>query len=61
MQRRLKQKPTVFIATTEDEMAVVSVCNLSGNVILEKLGTAQREVLTADLETFLEQLEPKVN
>ncbi|ATD27851.1 SecY-interacting protein [Vibrio cholerae] len=61
MQRRLKQKPTVFIATTEDEMAVVSVCNLSGNVILEKLGTAQREVLTADLETFLEQLEPVVN
>ncbi|TLE23516.1 SecY-interacting protein [Vibrio cholerae] len=61
MQRRLKQKPTVFIATTEDEMAVISVCNLSGNVILEKLGTAQREVLTADLETFLEQLEPKVN
>ncbi|EOE4704954.1 SecY-interacting protein [Vibrio cholerae] len=61
MQRRLKQKPTVFIATTEDEMAVISVCNLSGNVILEKLGTAQREVLTADLETFLEQLEPVVN
>ncbi|TQP24264.1 SecY-interacting protein [Vibrio cholerae] len=61
MQRRLKQKPTVFIATTEDEMAVVSVCNLSGNVILEKLGTTQREVLTADLETFLEQLEPVVN
>lgn len=42
-------------------MAVISVCNLSGNVILEKLGTAQREVLTADLETFLEQLEPVVN
>ncbi|ASK55912.1 SecY-interacting protein [Vibrio tarriae] len=61
MQRRLKQKPTVFIATTEDEMAVVSVCNLSGNVILEKLGTAQREVLTADLAAFLEQLEPVVN
>ncbi len=33
-------------------MAVISVCNLSGNVILEKLVTAQREGLTADLETF---------
>lgn len=61
MQRRLKHKPTVFIATTEDEMAVIALCNLTGNVILEKLGMTQREVLTSDLVEFLEQLEPVVN
>ncbi|EKB8121778.1 SecY-interacting protein, partial [Salmonella enterica] len=34
-QKRLKLPPTLFIATQENELEVISVCNLSGEVIKE--------------------------
>lgn len=59
-QKRLKLSPTLFIATREDEMEVVSLCNLSGEVVLEKLGTRQRKVIAPSLSDFLRGLQPQM-
>lgn len=60
MKRRLKQTPTLFIAATESEQEIVSLCNLSGNVILEQPGTKKREILAENIQTFLMNLQPVI-
>ncbi|POP46344.1 SecY-interacting protein [Superficieibacter electus] len=57
-QKRLKLSPTLFIATLDSELDVISVCNLRGEVLKETLGTTKRRVLAASLVDFLNQLEP---
>ncbi|WP_431522158.1 SecY-interacting protein Syd [Klebsiella pneumoniae] len=48
----------MFIATLESELDVISVCNLSGEVVKETLGTAKRITLSPSLAGFLNHLEP---
>ncbi|AKJ43059.1 SecY-interacting protein [Pragia fontium] len=60
-QRRLKLSPTLFIATTDSEMEMVSLCNLTGEVVLEHFGTSKRETLSASLDLFLQKLVPQVH
>ena len=57
-QKRLKLSPTLFIATLENELDVISLCNLSGEVCKETLGTRNRQVLAPSLAEFLKQLNP---
>ncbi|MCT4711493.1 SecY-interacting protein [Enterobacteriaceae bacterium H11S18] len=59
-QKRLKLSPTLFLATTTDEMEVISLCNLSGEVVLEKIGTKSRTTLAPSLALFLNNLAPEV-
>lgn len=59
-QKRLKLSPTLFLATTEDEMEAISLCNLTGKVLLEKIGTSKRNELASSLTAFLNNLEPLV-
>lgn len=60
MQKRLKLPPTLFLATTQDEMEVVSLSNISGEVILEKIGTKKYTVLAPSLDIFLQELQPRL-
>ncbi|ELY2778024.1 SecY-interacting protein [Cronobacter sakazakii] len=59
-QKRLKLSPTIFIATLDSELDVISLCNLTGEVVQETLGTRKRRVLAPSLSAFLSQLIPLV-
>jgi SecY interacting protein Syd len=58
MKRRLKQRETVFFASTEDDDVLLSVLNSTGEVYLEHVGQEVREKLADDLAQFFTQLQP---
>lgn len=58
MKRRLRQSPTLFIATIESDNEVIALCNLTGEVIVEEPGTKKREILSPGIKTFLNDLQP---
>ncbi|MCL2893491.1 SecY-interacting protein [Brenneria tiliae] len=57
-QKRLKLPPTLFLATTDSEMTMISLANISGEVILEEFGTRKHQVLAPTLADFLSGLHP---
>ncbi|WP_439841539.1 SecY-interacting protein Syd [Aeromonas taiwanensis] len=57
MLRKLKRSPSLFIATTRNEMTLVSLDNESGQVCLEWLDSGRRLVLAPSLPAFLARLE----
>lgn len=60
MQKKLKQSPSLFIASTSNELDIISLCNQTGNVIKERIGTNKREILAPSLSQFLLELTPVV-
>ena len=55
---RSKLAPTLFIGTLDSDLDVVSVCNLTGEVVVETLGSAKRTTLAPSIATFLTLLHP---
>lgn len=58
MKRRLKQRETVFFASTEDDDILLSVLNSTGEVYLEHVGQEVSEKLADNLAQFFTQLQP---
>ncbi|MGL5550897.1 MAG: SecY-interacting protein Syd, partial [Plesiomonas shigelloides] len=59
-QRQRKCTPTLFVALTDDDNQIVSVCNLTGAVVLERLGSSEHTVLADNLVAFLGGLQPRI-
>lgn len=58
MQKKLKRRPSIFIATTDDPTQLIAIDNLTGAIILEKLIENETEVLADNLDSFLADLKP---
>jgi len=58
MKKTLKQPPTLFIASCADDMQIIALDNVSGEVVRETLGKGITAVLAPDLASFIDMLTP---
>lgn len=58
MQKKLKRRPSVFIASTNNDTEIISIDNQTGNIVLEKLIDNNNVILANNLSEFLGQLKP---
>ncbi len=59
-QKRLKLSPTLFIATLDSDLDMVTVCNLTGEVLVETFGSKKRRTIAPNLTTFVVGLIPRI-
>ncbi|MCX8650398.1 SecY-interacting protein [Gilliamella sp. B2776] len=55
-QKKLKRVPTIFIAATDEDTEIISLNNLTGEVVKEDLITGELITLSQNLTTFLNKL-----
>ena len=55
-QKKLKRVPTIFIAATNESTEIISLNNLTGEIVKEDLITGELTTLTQDLTSFLNKL-----
>ncbi|OCG09983.1 hypothetical protein A9G13_10800 [Gilliamella sp. wkB178] len=55
-QKKLKRTPTIFIASTDEGSEIISINNLTGEVVKENLISAELTILANNLTTFLNRL-----
>lgn len=55
-QKKLKRVPTIFIAATDESTEIISLNNLTGEIVKEDLITGELTTLTQDLTSFLNKL-----
>ncbi|WP_299074159.1 SecY-interacting protein [uncultured Paraglaciecola sp.] len=58
MKRRLKQPDTLFFALTDEDDFILTVDNISGEVMLEQVGLVPKEVVAPNLAVFIQSLQP---
>ena len=60
MKTKLKQKLTIFFATTDDDDHIISLDNDTGEIWVEKVGCEPHKKIAENLMEFVTQLTPRI-